>query len=76
MDMNTQIGIHKHWTSLERDRFAAIWPCCDVPSTGWAVFDHDTDDLVDISPNTRKCQPGGGISEFISELHGDNLSNQ
>jgi len=62
------------WTETERDRFAAIWPCCDIPNIGWAEFDDHTGDLVDISPNTRKCEPGGGVSEFISQLHSGSLS--
>lgn len=55
------------WTELQRYNFAAKWPCCDIPGTGWAVFESNGD-LVDISENTRDCEPDGGLLPFLDDL--------
>ena len=57
------------WNENQRDIFARRWPCCDIPATGWAVFESNGD-LVDISDNTRNCEQGGGMVEFLSDLQG------
>lgn len=58
------------WGDNELSTFYRHWPCCDVPQSGWAVFD-DNGDLVDISPNTHDCESSGGLSEFLDSLKGD-----
>ena len=60
------------WNREQRNDFASQWPCCDVPATGWAVFE-DNGDLVDLSDNTRNCEGGGGLSEFINDLAHETL---
>ena len=57
------------WTENQRDLFAKQWPCCDIPASGWAVFE-DNGDLVDISDNTRNCENSGGIHAFLNDLQG------
>ncbi len=55
------------WNKARRNEFAEIWPCCDVPSTGWADFE-DNGDLVGLSPNTQDCESSGGLVEFLADL--------
>ena len=57
------------WTEEQRDTFAATWPCCDVPATGWAEFDRQGN-LIDISENVDVCEGGGGMSQFLVDLQG------
>jgi len=57
------------WTENLRNQFATKWPCCDIPPTGWAIFE-DNGDLVDISDNTLNCEGGGGLVEFLEDLQG------
>lgn len=56
------------WTIQEQVAFAVMWPCCDVPAMGWADFD-DKGNLVDVSPNTKDCQPSGGLNEFLDDQY-------
>ncbi len=58
------------WNRERRDEFAATWPCCDVPPTGWADFD-EVGDLVALTPNASHCENGGGISEFLADLQNE-----
>jgi hypothetical protein len=55
------------WNEQSVIDFRQSWPCCDVPNTGYAEWDNNGD-LVDISDNTRNCEPGGGLSEFLDDL--------
>lgn len=59
--------IRIEWRETSRNAFAAEWPCCDVPETGWFIL-AENGDLVDISENTRDCEGGGGLTEFIADL--------
>lgn len=58
------------WNKTQRDTFAERWPCCDIPATGWAIFE-DNGDLVDLSNNARNCKPSGGLSEFLTDLQAE-----
>lgn len=55
------------WTEEQRDKFAAKWPCCDIPATGYVVVDSDGH-LADLSDNTRDCECNGGLIPFLSDL--------
>ena len=56
------------WNRNARNSFAAHWPCCDIPTSGWATFDDKNGDLVDISDNARRCEAGGGLNPFLDDL--------
>ena len=57
-----------HWDDVDLRPFYRTWPCCDVPTPGWAEFDAKGD-LVDISSNAKECDRGGGLTEFLDTLH-------
>ena len=55
------------WEQTVRDEFAADWPCCDVPATGWVELDVHGD-VVDMSSACFRCEHGGGFDEFLLDL--------